>query len=164
MSMSYKTKESLDFKREFSDYLINEVEKQGWDLDVNKTQHFYIDTVYYFPSTDLDPSNYFKLLLDTITDTQKIWIDDNVALERVQAVYYDSANPRMEMYIHPVEYIGIFNDAEELNNFKLKCFTCKRYKRNCSILRKAIEGRIQEDIKKENDNLCCLKYGQLKDK
>lgn len=164
MSMSYKTKESLDFKKEFSDYLINEVEKQGWDLDVNKTQHFYIDTVYYFPSTDLDPSNYFKLLLDTITDTQKIWIDDNVALERVQAVYYDSANPRMEMHIHPVEYIGIFNDAEELNNFKLKCFTCKRYKRNCSILRKATEGRIQEDIKKENDSLYCLKYGQLKDK
>lgn len=162
MSMSYKTKESLDFKKEFSEYLVQEVKNQGWDLEVNKTQHFYIDTVYYFPAKDLDPSNYFKLLLDTITDTQTIWVDDNVALERVQAVYYDSSNPRMEMHIHPVEYIGIFKNIQQLNDFREGCATCKRFKRNCSILNKAIDGRIQSEIQGSDNNLVCSKYNQIK--
>lgn len=164
MSMSYKTKESLEFKKEFSEYLIQEVKNQGWDLEVNKTQHFYIDTIYYFRAKGSDPSNYFKLLLDTITDTQKIWIDDDVALERVQAVYYDSLNPRMEIHIHPVEYIGIFNNTDELNDFKSRCLMCKYNKRNCSVLKKAVDGKIQEEITREDNILRCFKYKQIKNK
>lgn len=120
---------------------------QQFNIVPNKTQHWYIDCVFYFDRIDKDCNNYFKLLLDSITDTQSIWIDDNVTCERVNAIYYDAKNPRIEMTIYPVDYIGIFNNQEQLDEFESNCIHCKRYKeRKCSIFRKAIEGRIQEEI------------------
>ena len=146
MAMSYKTSEATKYQKEFIQYVKEEVKKQNWELVPNKTQHFYIDTVFYFNRTDDDPNNYFKLPLDSITETGLIWIDDNVTCERVQAIYYDNKNPRVEMHIYPVDYIGIFSNQDKLNEFENRCKNCSRYSRNCSILRKAIEGRIQEEI------------------
>lgn len=68
-------------------------------------------------------------------------------------IYYDNKNPRIELKIYPSEFIGIFNNKEEHDKFISKCIKCKRYKRNCSILKKALEGRIQEEIIKNK----CLK-------
>ena len=86
-------------------------------------------------------------------------LDDNVALVRVQKVYYDKNNPRIELTIKPVDYIGIFNNVSHLENFKNKCICCKRYRNGkCSILIKAIEGRIQQEI--EDD--ICLKFENKK--
>ena len=93
-------------------------------------------------------------MLDAITDTQLIWLDDNVTCERVQAIYYDQKNPRMEITIRPVDYIGVFDDAPQMEAFVSNCIGCTRYSRNCSILRQAKEGRIQEEIA---DGVC-IKY------
>lgn len=152
--MSYKTPEALKYRKEFADYVKSEVERQGWNLEPNKLQHFYVDTVFYFDKTHMDCNNYFKVMLDAITDTQLIWLDDDVVCERVQRIYYDSENPRVELKIYPVEYIGIFDNMSQMEKFTSVCFGCTRYARNCSILRKAKEGRIQEEIK----NNICSKY------
>ena len=96
-------------------------------------------------------------MLDAITDTGLIWIDDNVTCERVQRIYYDSSNPRIELEIYPVEYIGVFDNASQLEKFESRCIGCNRYKRNCSILQKAKEGRIQEEIQ----DLVCKKYKKI---
>lgn len=154
MAMSYCTPEAKRYKAWFSDYIREEVAKQGWTLVPNKHQHFYVDAVFYFPRIDMDSSNYFKVMLDAVTDTQLIWLDDNVALERVQAVYYDVENPRIELCIHPVDYIGVFNSAPQLEKFVSKCADCTRGARSCSLLNKAKEGRIQNEIK----NGVCLKF------
>lgn len=159
VGMSYKTPEAIKYRKAFANYVRQEVEKQGWNLCPNKYQHFYIDTVFYFPSLGLDANNYFKVMLDAITDTQLIWLDDNVTCERVQGIYYDATNPRMEITIRPVDYIGIFQDMSHLENFTSKCIGCTRYTRNCSILRQAKEGRIQAEI---NDIGVCLAYKQKK--
>jgi crossover junction endodeoxyribonuclease RusA len=42
-----------------------------------------------------------------------------------------------------------------MNEFEEKCKACKRFARNCSILNKAKEGRIQEEIDGE---LNCSKF------
>jgi crossover junction endodeoxyribonuclease RusA len=147
----YETKEAKDYKKQFKKYVTEEIKKQNYSLAPTKTQHFYIDCVFYFERTDQDPNNYFKLPLDAITETQLIWLDDNTTCERVKSIYYDSKNPRIEITIRPVEYIGIFDTINHLNEFKEKCTSCTRFKRNCSILNKAIEGRIQEEI---SDGLC----------
>ena len=126
-------------------------------MEVNATQHFYIDAIFYFDRTDRDPNNYFKCMLDAITDTGLVWVDDNVTCERVQRIYYDSKNPRIELTIYPVDYIGVFDNASQLEQFESRCVECNRYKRNCSILQKAKEGRIQEDI----DNLQCKKFKKI---
>ena len=154
MAMVYETGEAKKYKKEFIKYIHEQIKEQDWNLPVTKTQHFYCDCVFYFDRIDKDCNNYFKLLLDSITESEAIWADDNVVCERVNRIYYDSSNPRIELEIYPVDYIGIFDNQEQLNNFEDKCKTCKRYSRNCSILQKAKDGRIQEDIY----DLICNKY------
>lgn len=153
MAMSYKTTEATKYQKNFAEYVKQEINVQGWDLTPNKEQHFYVDCVFYFDRTDRDCNNYFKCMLDAITDTQSIWIDDNVVCERVNRIYYDSKNPRIELHIYPVDYIGIFDNISQLEKFETNCIGCSRYKRNCNILQKAKEGHVQEDIV----NFTCLK-------
>lgn len=158
MAMSYKTKEAKDFQKKFEQYVKEQVKIQNWDLPVDPAQHFYVDAVFYFPRLDMDCNNYFKVSLDSLTNTGLIWDDDNVVCERVQRIYYNSSNPRIEFIIYPVDYIGIFDNQEQLDEFEDKCKTCSRYKRNCSILKKAKDGRIQEEIQ---DGIC-NKYKEVK--
>lgn len=147
IGMSYTTAEAKKYRKNFAEYVSEEVVNQGWDVEVNTKQHFYVDGWFYFPRTDVDANNYWKILLDAITDTQAIWADDNVVCERVQRIQYDSANPRIEIQITPVDYVGIFDSSDQKDGFiQSNCIGCTRYKRNCSILKKAIEGRIQNEI------------------
>lgn len=154
LAMSYETAESASYRKQFAAYVSEEVAKQGWDMLPNKTRHFYVDTWFYFPRVDLDANNYFKVMLDAITDTQLIWLDDNVVCERVQAIRYDSTNPRVEIEIRPVDYIGIFDNLPQYEAFVSNCVGCTRYKRNCSLLSGAVDGRIQSDIV----GVTCRKY------
>jgi Holliday junction resolvase RusA-like endonuclease len=152
MVTMYETADAKAYKKSFCKYVKEQVKQQGWELTPNKNQHFYIDCIFFFDRIDKDANNYFKLLLDSITDTQLIWLDDNVCCERVQGIFYDNRNPRIELTIYPVDYIGVFSNQEQLDDFKSNCIHCKRYKEGkCSILQKAIEGRIQEEI---NNNKC----------
>lgn len=158
MAMSYETAEAKKYKKEFKKHIEEQVKLQNWNHEVNSTQHFYVDAIFYFDRVDKDTSNYDKCLLDAITETQLIWKDDNVACFRPNRIYYDSDNSRIELTIYPVDYIGIFDNKKQLDEFENKCKTCLRYKRNCSILKKAKEGRIQETIK----NNICEKYKEMK--
>lgn len=161
MAIVYETPEAKRYKKWFSSYIKEEIKKQQWNIEVNSTQHFYCDCVFYFDRIDKDCNNYFKLLLDAITESEMVWEDDNVVCERVNRIYYDAENPRIDIQICPVEYTGIFNNQAELSAFDNKCQTCKRYKRNCSLLRKAKEGRIQKEITRDSscdDLLICEKY------
>ena len=151
MAMSYVTKQALDYKKNFAEYVEQEIIRQGWDVEPTKHLHFYVDATFYFARVDQDANNYFKVLLDAITDTKKIWLDDNVVCERVQRILYDNVSPRIELTIHPIGYIGIFDDVSQYDKFISRCVGCVRYERNCSILKKAYEGRIQDDVAQ---NMC----------
>lgn len=151
MAMSYCTSEAKKYKNDFAKYVREQVKKQHYILKPNKTQHFYVDSVFYFDRQDKDCNNYHKCLLDAITDTHLIWMDDNVVCERVQRIYYDAENPRIELHIHPVDYIGVFDNAPQMEEFISKCVGCMRYSRNCSLLQKAKEGRVQSEI---TDGVC----------
>lgn len=154
MAMSYKTAEAVKFQREFTKYVKEQVNKQEWKMSDNKHQHYYMDCIFYFPRIDMDANNYFKCMADAITESNSVWIDDAQLCERVQAIYYDSKNPRIKIAIHPVDYIGVFKNALQLDSFESNCIGCNRYKRNCSILRNAKEGRIQEEV---HDGVCLKK-------
>lgn len=160
MPIVYETNEAKKYKKEFKEYIEKQIELQSWQSSLDKTQHYYCDCVFYFDRIDKDPNNYFKCSLDAITETQLVWVDDNTVCERVNRIYYDSNNPRIEFDIYPVEYIGIFDTQEDLDNFENKCKSCMRYKRNCSLLKKAKEGKIQEDI----HDYICKKYKEKKEK
>lgn len=154
VAVSYVTNEAKKYKSDFTEYVKEEVARQGYNLEPKKEQHFYVDSVFYFDKTDRDCNNYYKTMLDAITDAGLIWLDDNVVCERVQRIYYDKENPRIELYIHPVDYIGIFDNMSQLDEFiSNNCVGCNRHNRNCSILAKAKAGKIQEEIK----DMECLK-------
>lgn len=155
MAMSYKTQEAKKFQEQFTEYVKEQAKIQNWITDNNPFQHYYVDAVFYFPRIDMDTNNYWKVPFDSITDSGVVWVDDNMACERVIKVLYDSKNPRIEYTVYKTDYIGIFDNKEQLYGFEDKCKSCKRYTRNCSILNKAKEGRIQEEI---NEEFVCIKY------
>lgn len=155
----YPTKESKEFKKNFIPYVKNEVKKQEWEMDQTGLQHYYVDWIIYFPRIDMDAANYDKVLMDSITESKSVWIDDNIVCNRIKHIYYDSENPHFELTIHPVDYIGIFDNRQQFDNFEDRCRTCMRYKRNCSILLKAKSGRIQKDIV----DFECVKYKRKKE-
>lgn len=158
MAMSYKTPEATKYQKDFTKYCIEQAGLQNWKKSENKFQHYYMDTFFYFPRTDMDANNYFKCMADAITEAAKIWVDDNQLCERVQGIWYDTENPRVELEIKPVDYIGIFKNISQLEEFESNCIGCAKYNRNCSVLIKAKEGRIQEDIQ----DLNCSKFKALK--
>jgi hypothetical protein len=154
LAISYKTKVAMDYQDRFKKIVQQEAKKQGWKYSDNKFQHYYMDCVFYFSRVDCDANNYFKCMADAITMSGAVWPDDNQCCERVQGVFYDAINPRIEITITPVDYIGIFRDADQLNDFlDHNCVDCTLYKRNCQLLMAAKQGRIQPEI----NNMICSK-------
>lgn len=155
----YETSEAKKYKRDFKKYIIEQTKLQNWSLDNEGLKHIYCDCNFYFDRIDKDCNNYFKLLLDAITESNAVWKDDNIVCERVNSILYDSENPRIELTIYPVDYIGVFENEKVLNDFvNTKCINCKRYARNCSILKKAKSGRIQKEIQKNINEYSCMKF------
>ena len=158
MVIPFTKKEATDFKKEFQKHAKEQVLLQKWEIELTRDKHHYVDCVFYFPRIDMDENNYFKVLLDALNGIA--YIDDKKVLTRTNYVFYDSVNPRIEITIHPVEYVGIFPNEYLLNEFKNKCESCSRFKRNCSILSKSIEGRILPEV---DINFTCSKYKQVKE-
>lgn len=159
LAVSYKPKEVVEYRKAFSEYVTAEVERQGYDFEHDGVRHFYVDAIFYMPRIDMDANNYWKVLLDAITDTQLVWKDDNVVCERVNAIYYDADDPRIELHIYPTDYVGVFDNEDKYKDFLSSCENCTRYKRNCSILKKAEEGRVQPEVKDGT----CGKYKEKKE-
>lgn len=154
LAVSYKKPEAVKYQKNFKEYIIRESLIQHWDKVEDKFRHVYYDCVFYFPRIDMDANNYFKCMLDAVTDAETVWSDDTQCRERVQGLYYDSKNPRVEITITVADNVGIFDNEEQSDNFEDRCKHCSRYKRNCKLLRQAKEGRIQEEI----TDFICSKY------
>lgn len=148
------SKEGERVKKEIQTEARKQLSQQKWDYDYTKTHYIYMDSYIYFNRTGRDDNNIYKLNNDALEKI--IYDNDSRVLTRTQRIQYDPDNPRVELIFTPVEYIGIFDDRQQLDAFEVKCMTCKRYKRNCSILKKAKEGRVQEEI----ENQICNKYNK----
>lgn len=147
MVVAYKTPEAKRYQRAFMTYVKQEAEAQGWIKSKNKFQHYYMDCTYYFDRVDKDANNYFKCMADAITDSKKVWIDDTQLCERVQGVFYDPTNPRIEITITEVDYIGLLKDERELRMLDTQCNTCGRNINSCKVRKMALEGRVQCGVK-----------------
>ena len=158
--MAYKPKGTKDFEKNFATYLKQEIEEQHW-IKPSKGTFVIMDTIFYMPRQDMDAQNYFKSLCDIMTSSG-VWEDDNIVLERVNRIYYDSNNPRIEIEIYEAPFVGVFDNREEYQIFNNTCKTCKRYSNNCSIHKKAIECRIQSELTKKDEGWVCNKYSKLK--
>lgn len=152
----YETKASKDFKKRFQAYLKREVVKQKWDRSITAEGHWYLDCVFYQSRTNQDSNNYYKILCDALTGIAIE--DDKNILVRTQRVMYDSKEPKFIAVLRRVDYTGIFGNQEQLRSFmESNCDLCSKKTEKCSIIRKAKEGRIQEDIKENSGVRYCDK-------
>ena len=150
----YETSEAKKYKKDFIKYVKEQIISQSWIKSNNRFQKYFVDCTFFFPRIDMDSNNTYKLMLDSLTEAE-IWIDDTQACERTQGIFYDSQNPRVELVLRPVDFVGIFPTNEQLQIFQSNCITCSRYKDGrCSIFIKCIEGRIIEEVQ----DFKCSKY------
>lgn len=154
----FKTKETKDFEKVFERHIREQMAKQGWSTPP-KEFLIRVDTTFIFPRTNCDANNYFKVLLDVCTQAG-VWVDDSRVKENVKKVFYNSKNPKIILDIYIDEQVGVFKDTDNYYQFKKKCTGCKRYKRNCSILNGAMEGKISEGLYSldEYESWVCSKY------
>lgn len=158
--MAYKPKITKDFEKSFSEYIKQEVKNQGWTKP-DKGKFIIMETIFYFPRVDMDAQNYFKSICDIMTDSE-VWEDDNIVCEKVNRIYYDSKNPRIEIVIYESDTVGIFDTVEDYEVFKETCNKCNRFKKTCSIHNKALESRIQYEIELLEGKWTCNKFKQTK--
>lgn len=146
-------------KKLIQKYARKQLQQQEWDYEFTKDNYIYMDTIIYFPKKGADDNNLYKILCDSL---EKIVYDnDSRVLIRTQKIFYDADNPHIEVSIHPVDYIGIFDNKEEMEAFEENCKSCKRYLNGrCSLLVRAKEGRIQNEI----NDVECAEFVQKKGK
>lgn len=152
----YESKEAKDFKKRFGAYLKREVKKQDWNIEWTEDGHWTLECVFIQSRTNQDNNNYFKVLCDTLTGI--VTKDDKNILVQTKRVLYHPSNPRFYAILRPVEYTGIFNnEADYTQFFEGNCATCKKNHEKCTILRKAKEGRLQDEISGNSGNYICSK-------
>ncbi|WP_137743430.1 RusA family crossover junction endodeoxyribonuclease [Robertmurraya siralis] len=147
------SKEGEKCKEEIIELTKEQMKDQEWNYDFTVDGYIYMDTVIYFSRKGRDDNNIYKLLCDSLE--KLVYENDSRVLIRTQKILYDTVNPHIEVTLKPVDYKGIFKNEIHMNEFEDNCKTCKRYVRNCSILNKAKEGRIQEEIDEE---FVCSKF------
>jgi Holliday junction resolvase RusA-like endonuclease len=164
MAMMYETKLAKDYKKEIIKLIKQEVKKQNFTYQDDKFA--VVEYTFFFPRTNMDTNNYYKCFVDAITESGVIWKDDNMSLMRDKRIYYDSAAPRVEVEIEFMASIGIFDNEEDLDWFvENNCKSCKRgdkigQKGGCSVYKKAMENRIQDDLSIDfdtGDKICLVK-------
>lgn len=138
-------------------HIRQEVERQKWEYIENR--FLYMDEIVYLNRKGRDSDNLKKLQQDCITESEVVWSDDSWVLPRTNRILIDSDDPRIELVITPTEFIGIFDNEKIAKVFEHRCKNCRRYKNNCSILRKALETRIQKEI---DDSLTCSEFKDIK--
>lgn len=123
-----------------------QLEQQEWDYDWTKENYLYQDAVIYFTRRGSDDNNVYKLLNDSLEGI--LYDNDSRVLVRTQRIVYDASNPRIELTLTPVEFIGIFENKNALDSFESICQSCSKYRKgSCSILKDSVKGNVRsEDI------------------
>jgi len=144
-------------KKEIQASATSQMRNQHWNLDVTKNHFIYQDIDVYFNRKNRDSDNILKLLNDSLQGL--IFHNDSKVLTRVQRVYYDHSNPRIECTYSVCEWLGIFDKTKEYERFLSRCQSCRHYRENrCSILTDSVQGVIREEI----EDKFCLKYVKKK--
>ena len=141
----YKTTKAMAYEKYMVKMLKRIAKEQGWEVP-NKEEYVEMHLVYYMNKLGRDIDNTFKMLIDALANAGLIINDDKV-IPIPHDIFIDKDNPRIEVRLKVSEKVGIFRDENTYAEFLVhNCFQCKRYERNCSILKKARENRIQKEI------------------
>lgn len=158
-------------KENREDIMIN-VERQmslpvniDWDYEYTKDHYIYMDIEAYVTRVNVDLDNTLKTLNDSIEASGLVFDNDKKVVPRFNRVYIEPSNPRVELTFTQTGWNGIFDKEDEYNDFLEGCQRCTRYRSgSCSILKKALENKIQEEISLDEGTLMysCSKWKEKK--
>lgn len=141
----YETAKAKAYKREFKKIIDKALKEQTWIVPP-ENRYIIADMVFYMASKSQDTHNFDKCLIDCFQEHGVI-INDSKVLVVPKEVYIDSKNPRIEVELYMSDKIGVFKDLDEYDKFyHNNCSKCSRSKRNCSILAKSLDNKIQEEV------------------
>lgn len=153
----FETNEARKFKAYVKNLLIRECKKNGW-VKTDNLQYVVCEVVAYMPQKKRDADNIFKCLLDAFKDSEIVFHDDCMVIPRVENIFIDPKNPRLEISMYLSEKIGVFKNKDEMNKFCLKnCFNCKKFKTydyRCKQLRNCLENKIIDEV--DLSSMTCL--------
>lgn len=154
--------------RENREAIILNVQKQmelpinkDWDIEYTEDNYVYMDIVAYVTRTNVDLDNTLKSLNDSIEESGLVFLNDKKVVPRFTRVFIDPTNPRVELTFSQTGWFGIFNNAKDYSEFKMKCKTCTRWREGaCSIFKKtSVENKLTPEISlDENNTYQCDKY------
>ena len=147
ISQPYETKVAKEYKVFVKNIIHRELKKQDWTTP-EKHEYVIMDLVFYFDRKRKDSDNAIKVMQDAIVDSCIIE-DDDIIMPRVNNIYIDKYNPRVEVTLKLAPKTGIFDNPSHLKMFKsINCDKCKKstYKRQCGIMQKALDNRIEPEI------------------
>lgn len=144
------SKEGRALKKTINAQAILQCEEQQWNKETLGDDYVYMDAIVYFNRKGRDSDNIYKALQDSLEGV--VYNNDTQVLVRTQKVLIDRGSPRVEITFSPVEFVGIFDDKTEANDFVANCMSCTRYRNGrCSIMRDSLEGVVKEEVTKNKD-------------
>lgn len=161
---------SKEGKQNREDIMIN-VERQmslpiniDWDITYTENHYIYMDIDAYVTRTNVDLDNTLKTLNDSIEASGLVFLNDKKVIPRFNRVYIEPANPRVEITFSQTGWYGVFEDKIDYEDFLHDCNTCSRFRNgSCSILKKALDNKIQEEIKYDIFDIpYCTKHKEKK--
>ena len=158
---TYLKAEGKQYKEEMIEYIAMEAMHQDWTKVEN--QFLYMDEVVFMNKKGRDADNLKKLTQDVISESRAVWTDDTYCLPHTKRIYIDKDNPRLEIEIRLCPYIGVFDNEEELINFKdtfcLKCAYYQKRVKLCDILTDSEDDRIRNEMTRDEDGILeCSKF------
>lgn len=149
------SKEGEKYKSNVKQLVKEQIKNQKWDYDKTSERFIYLDYNAFMNRKGRDSDNLHKLLQDTLKGI--IYVDDSKVLTRPNKLFVDRQNPRLEIEIKFVDFIGVFDNEQQLNIYIENCKNCRRFKNGtCSILKDCIEGVINKDFNFEQKQ--CNKF------
>lgn len=141
------SKEGEKSKQAIQEAAKEQLKDQSWDYEwtEDKNNFLYQDAIIYFSRRGRDDNNVYKLLNDSLEGI--VYDNDSRVLVRTQKILFDKDNPRMELTLVPVDYVGIFNSEDEYIEFESNCQSCTRFRNGrCSILSDSYNGTVREEV------------------
>ena len=141
----YLTKQAEDFKEYAIFKLKAKAKEKDWEVP-SKDKYILIRLKFYMNKLGKDADNHIKLIQDVIQESGLIE-NDSKLIPVVERLYVDQKDPRVKIALSELDWIGVFDNKNHRDLFIEKnCIGCKRYKRNCSILKSLDENKIVPEV------------------
>lgn len=149
----YKTKVAKEYESYIKKQVTREIKKQNWSC-TDKKNYIEVELTYYLNKKRKDSHNLEKVLFDSLM-VAGAYPDDDILLPYTRNIYIDKNHPRVEVILRKSDKKGIFDNEKHFQIFKdLNCDICKKskYKRDCGILTRALDNRLEiEEIDIKNN-------------